>query len=359
MLSIDTLRIRCDADLSRSNEFEERGMKQTYRLPHWHKNIWINDACFLKIDASKVGRKDYVTVEFSAQKHQNRNHVSPFNFSLAANLLDEISASVEEKTGIEIDAASGTVTRCDFNYNWKLESELEVCSWLDVLRNAKYPNLKRMPFEDTTVYFRSSAYAKNIYCGRPQGEPIHEALFYAKSPQVREMVERKQISKQDLLEVQDTLRIEERLRSEDKIKHELKRHGFASAMTKPKPMTVMSADFAEEVIMKTYKDLHLEKDVLGKNEREVELLRYFAPNGKIEDRTARENFKRLYLTMKLADGIGGDNLLPLGILTESVFYRNKSELYDLGLWSSNPQKGKEKRQILKGLSKPMMRRCAE
>ncbi len=268
------------------------------------------------------------------------------------------AAKVEEKTGIEIDAASGTVTRCDFNYNWKFESELEVCSWLDVLRNAKYPYLNQCSFKDT-VYFKSAAYAKNIYSGRTQSEPIHEALFYAKSPQIRKMIERKQISKEDLLEVTNTLRFEERFRSEEKIKHELKRHGFGNSTQKPKPLTVLSADFAEEVVMKTYQDLHLEKDVLGKNEREVELLRHFAPNGKIEDRDARENFKRLYLTMKLADGIGGDNLLELGILTESPFYRNKSELYDLGLWSSNPRKGKEKRQMLKGLSKPTMRRCAE
>ena len=358
MLSIDTLRIRCDADLSRSDEFQNR-MKQTYRLPHWYKNVMVNKACFLKIDASTVHGKDYVTVEFSAQKFQNRNHVSPLDFSGVPKMLDEVSGTVKETTGIEIDISAGTISRCDFCYNWKLESELHVCTWLDVLRDAKYPHLKRHPFEDTSMYFKSGAYAKNIYCGRQQSESIHEVLVYAKSPQIRKMIENKQISEQDLLEVSNTLRLEERLRSEDKIKRELIRHGFGNASQKVKPLTVLSDDFAEEVIMKSYTDLHLEKDVLGKDEREANLFRHFAPNGKIETRLARENFQRLYTTMKLADGLGGDKLLELGIMTESPFYRNKSQLYDLGLWSSNPRKGKQKRQILKGLSKPIMRRVTE
>lgn len=254
---------------------------------------------------------NYLTARVSIPKMLYGNNVQMVSGKEISRALDGISNYASELSGVEFDAKSANVGQIDFSYNFQVGEE-NAFGYLNALRQTSMPRMKRRIIGDgETVDF---------------GNRSQKVICYSKSVETANLARLSKATDADVRAAVGILRVEHRFLNSGACKRLAERFNLPDRRAD----YLLRDDIAEMVMNETIMKLGLDKAVESGDSR-LSLLREHCHG-------YGSRFQRLAGFLALCDAYGADNLVPLRIVTERTFYRQRKEVEEAGAWLVSPVK---------------------
>ncbi|HEV2706004.1 MAG TPA: hypothetical protein VGV59_08765 [Pyrinomonadaceae bacterium] len=315
----DTVSFRRSEPLPPSYELRERGFSKPHDGSgrHWFLNIQFNPSTLIRLDWHRTFSGDWLFAHLSSlPKFLYGNNVQMVETEAEVRRgSEDLSTVVSDYAGVNYDVPSSDVVVLHACHSWKL-TEPEVYARLHALRSGHIDRMNRCLKDGKEgvggVYFENAS---------------EQFTAYAKCAETLLRLREGTATAEHLSMAAGVFRIEHRYLNSDSVKRFRKR----SQLPDQKAETLLRPDIAERILNEKMQQLGIDKEIEAGDVR-LKRIRDFYGIGSNE-------YKHLTQFIALADEHGGmDNLVPLGLYSDSVFYKYRKELNRAGALLVAPAK---------------------
>lgn len=307
----DTLAFRTSRRMPLEHELRAHGFTKPHDGSglHWFRNISFNPSTEIRLDWHRTISGNWFFVHLSSlPKFMYGNNVQMIETDAEVKRgLKDFSSVVSDCVGFNYDAMPSDVVVLHTCHCWKM-TEPEVYSRLHALRSGHIDRMTRRTVdrktESGTVYYENAS---------------EQFIAYAKCAETLLRLRQGQATNEHLSMAAGVFRIEHRYLDSESVKRLMRRMNLPDQRAE----TLLRPEIAEAVLNQKMQELGLDKEIEAGDLRLKRIRDYYG---------IRSNeYKHLTQFIALADEHGGiDNLVQLGLYSDSVFFKYRKELKEAG-----------------------------